>query len=106
VPERYGPRDRAYDLFRRCQRDDTWKGILEQLQVEAEAKGLISWNVSVDSAVCRAHQHAAGARKKEICSAEPPGRIDTEPDALGLGRSRGGMTTKIHLAVKQGHERL
>ena len=64
VPERYGPWDRVYDLFRRWQRDGTWKRILEQLQVRADARGLITWDVSVDSTVCRAHQHAAGARKK------------------------------------------
>jgi hypothetical protein len=34
------------------------------LQAEADAKGLITWDVSVGSTVARAHQHAAGARKK------------------------------------------
>ncbi|MFE6365911.1 transposase [Streptomyces sp. NPDC057806] len=42
VPERYGPWDRAYDLFRRWQRDGTWKRVFEQLQAEADAKGLIN----------------------------------------------------------------
>jgi transposase len=64
VPERYGPWDRAYDLFRRWQRDGTWKQIFVQLQAEADAKGLITWDVSVDSTIARAYQHAAGARKK------------------------------------------
>lgn len=72
VPERYGPWDRVYDLFRRWQRDGTWKRILEQLQVQADAQGLITWDVSVDSTVCRAHQHAAGARKRGICSVSRP----------------------------------
>ncbi|WP_455678615.1 IS5 family transposase [Streptomyces althioticus] len=108
VPERYGwygPWDRIYDLFRRWQRDGTWKRIMEQLQVQAEAQGLITWDVSVDSTVCRAHQHAAGARKKDL-QREPPGGIDTEPDDHGLGRSRGGLTTKIHLATEQGQKPL
>ena len=64
MPERYGPWDRPYDLFRRWQRDGTWKQIFVQLQTEADAKGLITWDVSVDSTIARAHQHAAGARKK------------------------------------------
>ena len=64
VPERYGPWDRVYDLFRRWQRDGTWARILTQLQAEADAKGLITWDVNVDSTVCRAHQHAAGAAKE------------------------------------------
>lgn len=46
--------------------------ILEQLQVQADAQGLIAWDVSVDSTVCRAHRHAAGARKKGICSVSSP----------------------------------
>ncbi|WP_425471799.1 IS5 family transposase [Streptomyces cadmiisoli] len=81
VLERYGPWDRIYDLFRRWQRDGTWKRILEQLQLQADAQGLITWDVSVDSTGCRAHQHAAG-------------------------RSRGGLTTKIHLATEQGQKPL
>nr|WP_157537378.1 IS5 family transposase [Kitasatospora azatica] len=105
VPERYGPWDRVYDLFRRWQRDGTWKQILEQLQVQADAQGLITWDVSVDSTVCRAHQHAAGACKKEL-QREPPGGLDTEPEDHGLGRSRGGLTTKIHLATEQGQKPL
>lgn len=52
-----------YGLFRRWQRDGTWHRILEQLQARADAKGLITWDISVDSTVARAHQHAAGARK-------------------------------------------
>ncbi|MDT0441365.1 IS5 family transposase [Streptomyces johnsoniae] len=100
VPERYGPWDRVYDLFRCWQRDGTWKRILEQLQVQADAQGLITWDVSVDSTVCRAHQHAAGARKRGS-QREPPGGVDTEPDDHGLGRSRGGLTTKIHLVTEQ-----
>ncbi|GHI75999.1 hypothetical protein Sspor_15600 [Streptomyces spororaveus] len=41
VPERYGPWDRSYDLFRRWQRNGPWKRILEQLQVQADGQGLI-----------------------------------------------------------------
>ncbi|MFB7114145.1 IS5 family transposase, partial [Streptomyces sp. NPDC056291] len=32
---------------------------------------------------------------------EPPGGVFAEPDDHGLGRSRGGLTTKIHLVVEQ-----
>nr|WP_240503187.1 IS5 family transposase [Streptomyces prasinopilosus] len=105
VPERYGPWDRVYDLFRRWQRDGTWARILTQLQAEADAKGLITWDVNVDSTVCRAHQHAAGAAKKDL-QKEPPGGIFAEPADHGLGRSRGGLTSKVHLAVEQGQKPL
>ncbi|KAK1177832.1 IS5 family transposase [Streptomyces sp. NBS 14/10] len=100
VPERYGPWGTVYGLFRRWQRDGTWHRIFEQLQARADAEGLITWDVSVDSTIARAHQHAAGARKKDL-QIEPPGGLFTEPDDHGLGRSRGGLTTKLHLAVEQ-----
>ena len=72
VPERYGPWDRVYDLFRRWQRNGTWKRILSQVQAQADAENLITWDVSVDSTVCRAHQHAAGAAKRGICKRNHP----------------------------------
>ncbi|WTD93267.1 IS5 family transposase [Streptomyces sp. NBC_01637] len=101
LPERYGPWETAYAVFRRWQIAETWARVLKKLQVKADADGIIEWEVSVDSTVCRAHQHAAGARKK---GADDPGRtrpngLAAEPDDHGLGRSRGGLTTKIHLAV-------
>jgi len=37
---------------------------------------------------------------------EPPGGIAVEPADHGLGRSRGGLTTKIRLAVEQGQKPL
>ncbi|MFD6861908.1 IS5 family transposase [Streptomyces diastaticus] len=104
VPERYGPWARAYDLFRRWQRDGTWQRIFTELQAQADAKELITWDLNIDSTVCRAHQHAAGARKRGTSKAEPPGGIAVEPDDHGLGRSRGGLTTKLHLAVEQGQK--
>ncbi|OMI39570.1 transposase [Streptomyces sparsogenes DSM 40356] len=44
-----------YGLFRRWQRDGTWHRIFEQLQARADAEGLITWDVSVDSTIARAH---------------------------------------------------
>ncbi|MEU9381228.1 IS5 family transposase [Streptomyces sp. NPDC048279] len=105
VPERYGPWQTIYGLFRRWQRDGTWHRIFEQLQARADAEGLITWDVSVDSTIARAHQHAAGARKRDL-QVEPPGGVFTEPDDHGLGRSRGGLTTKLHLAVEQAQKPL
>jgi hypothetical protein len=34
----------------------------------------------------------------------PPGAVTVEPDDHGIGRSRGGLTTKLHLAVEQGQK--
>ena len=69
IPERYGPWETCYCLFRTWQRDGTWADVLTKLQARADTKGLITWDVSVDSTVARAHQHAAGARQKGMTSA-------------------------------------
>ncbi|WP_197287024.1 hypothetical protein [Planomonospora sphaerica] len=55
----------------------------------------------MDSTVCRAHQHAAGARRDGAAQLESPGGLTCEPDDHALGRSRGGSTTKVHLACEQ-----
>ncbi|MDT0470240.1 IS5 family transposase [Streptomyces sp. DSM 41699] len=104
VPERYGPWARGYDLFRRWQRDGTWLRIFAELQAQADAKELITWDLNIDSTVCRAHQHAAGARKRGICRSSRPAASPSSRNDHGLGRSRGGLTTKLHLAVEQGQK--
>ncbi|GGL68589.1 DDE transposase [Streptomyces anthocyanicus] len=104
VPVEYGPWSRVYDLFRRWQRNGTWHQILTRLQSLADAKGAVTWDLNVDSTVCRAHQHAAGARRQGELQKEPPGGMFIEPGDHGLGRSRGGFTTKLHLAVEQGQK--
>ena len=106
VPACYGPWQTVYGLFRRWQRDGTWDQVLASLQAAADAAGRICWQVSVDSTVCRAHQHAAGARRDGGTQREPPGGRKAEPGDHGLGRSRGGFSTKVHLACEQGQKAL
>ena len=72
VPPGYRAWQTVYGLFRRWQRDGTWKRILDDLRTRADALGLISWDVSVDSTIARAHQHAAGARQRGICRSSHP----------------------------------
>jgi hypothetical protein len=38
--------------------------LLAHVQTESDAVGELEWEVSVDSTIARAHQHAAGARRK------------------------------------------
>ena len=78
LPERYGPWQTVYERHRRWSADGTWKKILEELQIEADATdhdGALArtldrerrereWAVNIDSTCCRAHQHAAGARHR------------------------------------------
>ena len=95
VPARYGPWQTVYGLFRRWQRDGTWARILTGLQAHADAAGLITWDVSVDSTIARAHQHAAGARKRGICRRNHPvglpgsSQLTTRWDAREVGGPRG-----------------
>lgn len=64
LPERYGPWKTSHDRLRRWTADGTWDRILEHVVVKDDAVGNIEWVFSVDSSIVRAHQHAAGARKK------------------------------------------
>ncbi|MEV6071924.1 IS5 family transposase [Nocardia sp. NPDC052001] len=98
VPARYGAWQTIYGLFRRWQRAGNWAFILKMLQAFADAAGRIRWQVSVDSTIARAHQHAAGARRDPGAQIESPGGYRSEPADHALGRSRGGWGTKLHLA--------
>lgn len=46
-----------------------------------------------------------GAEKGDL-QAEPPGGVRQEPADHALGRSRGGLTTKLHLGCEQGQKPL
>ncbi len=60
---RFGPWKTVYERHRLWSGDGTWERLLQQVQAAADAAGEIDWDVSVDSTIVRAHQHAAGARK-------------------------------------------
>ncbi|MEV4881532.1 transposase [Streptomyces cyaneofuscatus] len=49
LPPEYGPWQTVYGLFRRCQRDGVWAAVPTRLQAQADAAGLITWDVNVDS---------------------------------------------------------
>ncbi len=106
VPGCYGPWQTVYGPFRRWQRDGTWDQVITSLQAAADSAGRICWQVSVDSTVCRARQHAAGSRTDSAAQRGPPGGRTAEPADHGLGRSRGGFSAKVHLACEQGQKPL
>jgi transposase len=65
LPERYGPWQTVYSRFRRWQAAGVWQRVLGAVQAAADARGQLDWTLHfVDGSVIRAHQHAAGARKK------------------------------------------
>ncbi|MFF4651016.1 IS5 family transposase [Streptomyces sp. NPDC001380] len=117
LPERFGPWKTVYERHRLWSADGTWELLLQRVQAATDAAGEIDWDISVDSTIVRAHQHAAGARidpppvlggskgaemgtpgRKSVAESRRPaggGGAGGE----GLGRSRGGFTSKIHLSA-------
>jgi transposase len=63
-------------------------GVLDEMLETLAREADLEW-LMIDSTIVRAHQHAAGARKAKGGA-----------DAQGLGRSRGGLSTKIHAATE------
>ncbi len=96
-----------HDRHRRWSADGTWERIVRAVQADADAEGRIDWSMfSVDSTSCRAHQHAAGARTCEPRLSGRRGRPVQHRSDEALGRSRGGLTCKIHLASEGGRRPL
>lgn len=85
IPECYGSWSAAYGVFRRWQRDGIWAKILTALQAVADEAGRVTWDVSVDSSVARAHQHAAGARKRGICRSSRRAAWRSSPTIMRSG---------------------
>jgi len=99
VPDCYGHWRSVYGLYRRWQREGTWARILTGLQGRADALGLITWDVSVDSTIARAHPTYQPAGGRLDCSAhncrwsrirphEPEVRLRSAVDQVPLRRAR------------------
>lgn len=80
LPERFGPWHNVFQRFNRWCKKGVFTRIFEVLR-DPDLELLM-----LDSTVIRAHQHAAGAKQ-------------TTSEQEALGRSRGGFSTKIHIAV-------
>jgi transposase len=59
LPERFGQYDTAYQRFNRWAKSGVLARVMEALGGDADPENLL-----IDSTGVRAHQHAAGARKK------------------------------------------
>lgn len=78
----------AVSRFYRWTASGVWKRVLAELQRDADGRGALDRKeVFVDASSVRAHQHAAGAR-------------GSTQEEEALGRSRGGFTTKFHVAAE------
>jgi transposase len=87
LPARFGIWKTVYNRHRRWSGDGTWEMILDRLRAGCDEGHGRDWTVAVDATVVRAHQHAAGARRR------PPADVDPArlaPAALSApGRPRG-----------------
>ena len=58
LPDRFGPWQTVYSRFRLWSKNDAFKVLFEHLSDDADMQ-----DSSIDSTSCKAHQHAAGAKK-------------------------------------------
>ncbi|HYV35802.1 MAG TPA: IS5 family transposase [Gemmataceae bacterium] len=82
LPERFGNWNSVFQRFSRWCKTGVFQALMKEMQ-DPSLEILM-----LDSTTVRAHQHAAGAE-------------DSNAEAEALGRSRGGFTTKIHLACDE-----
>lgn len=80
MPTCFGEWDAVYQRFRRWQKRGTWEAVWRDLQQPAAEAAK---RIFIDSSVIRAHQHSAGGAASD----------------RAIGRSRGGVGTKIHTAA-------
>jgi transposase len=59
LPERYGPYTTVYNRFNRWAKDGVWVHVFEGLAAQSPKSMQF-----IDSSIIRAHQHAAGGKKK------------------------------------------
>jgi transposase len=88
LPERSGSWQTCYARLVRWRQDGTWDRLLAHMQTKSDAVGEVIWEVSVDSTVSRAHQHAAGARKHRSRADEKRGSV-TRPTKRSGGVEAG-----------------
>ncbi|MEL7499742.1 MAG: IS5 family transposase [Planctomycetota bacterium] len=92
LPSCYGKWQTVYNRFRRWTVDGLWRRIWHRLVRRLDSNLLIGRQLwCIDGSVIRAHRCAAGGSLKTPRSSEEN----------GLGRSRGGFSSKLHLACDE-----
>jgi transposase len=81
LPERFGDGTKVHLRFSRWAKSGVWQRVFQHLAADADNEYAM-----IDSTIVRAHQHSAGAQKKA-------------GEDQAIGRSRGGLSTKIHALV-------
>ncbi|MFN0221974.1 MULTISPECIES: IS5 family transposase [Paenibacillus] len=80
LPDYYGPWQSVYTRFRRWEKAGLFDQMLNVLAAEPDSE-----SVMIDASIVRVHQHGSGAKGGKQFQA--------------IGRSRGGLTSKIHAVV-------
>ena len=80
LPERFGAWKNIHTRFSRWSASGVWENLFKASAVDPDNEYAM-----IDATIVRAHQHSAGARKNGLDQA--------------IERSRGGLTTKIHVIV-------
>ncbi len=77
--------------------DEMFAHVAAVFGLATEMVGDVEQLMSVDSTNVRAHQHSAGARSDTLVTGGTSNykKSAEEPDDHAIGRSRGGLTTKI-----------
>lgn len=71
LPELYGNWKTVYERRRRWAADGTWRDIAAALRIDADTSEGPALTVAVDATIVRAHQHAAGTRRKPPAGHDP-----------------------------------
>ena len=82
LPEEFGRWNTVFKRFNLWSKNGVFELIFNQLSANPDPEWLF-----IDGSIVRAHQHSTGAASQE---------------PQGIGKSRGGNTTKIHLVVDSG----
>lgn len=98
LPEAFGPWQTVWTWHRRMAAEGTWDAVLAKLTSAADAAGVLNWSLSVDSTIARAHQHGTNTTRPAKVEGSY-GDSTQEPSDHAVGRSRGGLSTKIHQLV-------
>jgi transposase len=89
LPSQFGPWETVASRFYRWRRQGIWDRVLAALQADTDARGELDWLLHfVDGSVVRAHQHAAGARRRPATADLDTGGLWSilTSRAIGIGR--------------------
>ncbi len=89
MPEEYGSWHTVYNNFRKWSKEGIIAKIFENLIPDLQETD----QIQIDATYIKAHQHSTGAKK-----------MSEEDSGEAIGKSRGGLTTKIHaITDDKGH---